>query len=278
MYRSCINTDIIQTLGGSPLQPWMKAADMIQDHKTLMQALARFAIADMNAFFAWWVDADAVDSSVNSFFIAQGGITMPDMSYYLDKTAAMARHRKAYTTMIKNIMVLSGRNSTEAEEDAENVLAVETLIAAVMTPPADERDEHGKRMTVGELSKLLPFMDWDGWFKMIGTPDIGTEKGGYMVVKNAGFLKQLNSVMEGLSFAEMRSYMRWQAAYNYAPFLSFKFEDELVKYNHDLYGISHLPPRWRKCYFATQRWVSLPSLPMSKLKTSARSRCWSSRE
>ena len=40
----------------------------------------------MNAFFAWWVDADSVDSSINSFFIAQGGITMPDMTYYTDKT------------------------------------------------------------------------------------------------------------------------------------------------------------------------------------------------
>ncbi len=44
---------------------------------------------------------------------------------------------------------------------------------------------------------------------------------------------------------------RAQAAYNYAPFLSFPFEDQLVAYNDDIYGISHLPPRWRKCFFST---------------------------
>lgn len=167
---------------------------------------------------------------------------MPDMSYYLDKSPAMAQHRNAYTTMVTNIMVLSGRNISAAEEDARNVLSVETKIAAAMTSPADERDEHGKRMTLAELTELLPYMDWATWFKMIGVPDIGTEKGGFMVVKNAAFLKQLNAVMQGLSFAEMRSYMRWQAAYNYAPFLSFKFEDELVGL-HLSHGICRLSPQ-----------------------------------
>ncbi|KAJ1493249.1 hypothetical protein T484DRAFT_1769075 [Baffinella frigidus] len=51
--------------------PWFDAVELIRDHATLMQALARFAIADMNMFFSWWVDADSEDSSINSFFIAQ---------------------------------------------------------------------------------------------------------------------------------------------------------------------------------------------------------------
>ncbi len=37
--------------------------------------------------------ADSEDSTINSFFIAQGGITMPDRTYYLDNTPAMAKHR-----------------------------------------------------------------------------------------------------------------------------------------------------------------------------------------
>jgi len=261
-YRSCMETDRIQTLGGRPLEPWMQASDAITDRGTLMKALARFAVADMNAFFSWWVDADSVDSSIYSFFIAQGGITMPDRSYYLDHTEAMGKHREAYTTMVTNIMALAGRNASAAREDAANVLSVETKLARAMTAPAQERDEHGVRMTVSQLTKVLPYMDWQTWFTMIGVPDIGTKQGGFIVVKNTGFLKQLDGVMRSLSVQEMRSYMRWQAAYNFAPFLSFKFEDELVRYNHDLYGISHLPPRWRKCYFSVS---SSMNMHVSKL-------------
>mmetsp|Transcript_62050 Transcript_62050/g.146302 ORF Transcript_62050/g.146302 Transcript_62050/m.146302 type:complete len:742 (+) Transcript_62050:56-2281(+) len=250
-FRSCMDTDTIQTLGAKPLKPWLDAVELIKDHATLMQALARFAIADMNAFFSWWVDADSQDSSVNSFFVAQGGITMPDQTYYTEQTDAMARHRKAYTTMIVNIMKLAGRTQTEAEADSSNVMEVETAIARAMTSETAERDEHGKRATIEELAEILPTMDWKGWFTMLGTPALGSHKTGYLVVKNEAFLRKLDGIMKNVGLDRIRSYMRWQAAYNYAPFLSFPFEDELVAYNKDIYGISHLPPRWRKCFFST---------------------------
>jgi len=131
------------------------------------------------------------------------------------------------------------------------VMAVEMRLARAMEPPAEERDAHAKRMTVQELAAMVPSMLWEEWFSLIGTPNVGSSEGGFLAVKNVGYLRELNSILHDLSLEEIRSYMRWSAAYNYAPFLDFKFEGELVKYNHDLYGISHLPPRWRKCFFAT---------------------------
>jgi predicted metalloendopeptidase len=41
---------------------------------------------------------------------------MPDRSYYLDDTPTMARHRKSYTTMVHNIMVLCGRSKVSELE------------------------------------------------------------------------------------------------------------------------------------------------------------------
>ena len=277
-YRSCMDTATIQKLGRTPLEPWLEAVELIRDRPTLMQALARFAIADMNLFFSWWVDADSQDSSLNSFFIAQGGITMPDRSYYLDSTPQMARcvlspaprnppppaaprlwlsppglrrHRKAYTTMIVNVMTLAGRSAAQAAADAANVMEVETALASAMATNTEERDAHGSRASMAELAALVPSVDWQGWFAMIGTPDVGSKAGGFLIVKNREFLQKLDGIVKSVSLEKMRSYMRWQAAYNYAPYLSFPFEDELVRYNQDLYGISHLPPRWRKCFFST---------------------------
>ena len=67
---------------------------------------------------------------------------MPDRSYYLDQKPAMARHRKAFTTMVINIMQLSGRSQEDARADAGNVLALETEMARAMKPDDEERDEH----------------------------------------------------------------------------------------------------------------------------------------
>ena len=81
-YKSCMDTDTIQKLGTRPVKPWLDAVAKVTDHASLLTALAHFALADMTAFFGWWVDADSEDSSFNSFFVAQGGITMPDRSYF----------------------------------------------------------------------------------------------------------------------------------------------------------------------------------------------------
>jgi len=242
-YQSCMDTATVQTLGGAPLKPWLAAAERVKDHATLVKGLADFAIADMTAFFGWWVDADSEDSSLNSFFVAQGGITMPDRSYYLDQTPAMARHRKAFTTMVINIMQLSGRSQEDARADAGNVLALETEMARAMKPDDEERDEHGRRISVADMTKLMPSVDWANFLRLIGTPAVGTRQGGYLVVKNEAYLKAVDGILKSTDFAKIRSYLRWQAVYSFAPYLSYPFEDELVAYNNDLYGISVCPAR-----------------------------------
>ena len=40
--------------------------------------------------------------------------------------------------------------------------------------------------------------------------------------------------------------------YSYAPFLDRRFTHELLAWKTALYGISALPPRSKKCYFATK--------------------------
>ena len=70
-YKSCMDTATIQKVGTRPLKPWLAAVERVKDHASLVQALANFALADMTAFFGWFVDADSEDSSLNSFFVAQ---------------------------------------------------------------------------------------------------------------------------------------------------------------------------------------------------------------
>jgi hypothetical protein len=241
-YQSCMDVATVQKLGAAPLKPWLAKVELVQDHASLVQGLADFALADMTAFFGWWVDADSEDSTLNSFFVAQGGITMPDRSYYLDQGASMHRHRQAFSTMVVNILQLSGRSKAEAAADAANVLEIETALAKAMKPDDEERDEHGVRISVAGMRALMPTVDWNKFLKLIGTPEVGTRAGGFLVVKNQAYLRAVDALLKSTPFAKIRSYLRWQAVYSFAPYLSYLFEDELVTYNKDLYGISVLPP------------------------------------
>ena len=100
---------------------------------------------------------------------------MPNRSYYLEQSAAMARHRKSYTSMIHNIMVLCGRSDKEAAADAANVMVLETAMARAMKPDDEERDEHGKRITVEDMSKLMPTVDWPLFLRNINLPHVGSQ-------------------------------------------------------------------------------------------------------
>jgi len=250
-FRSCMDMDAIQKLGASPPAPWLAQVDKITDQKTLSTALVQMAMSDMNVFWSWWVDEDCEDSSIYSFFLAQGGISMPDRDYYLKNTPEMKLHRKRFAEMAKAILELAGLPSSVADEDVTNSMEVETAIAKAMTPRDQERNEHGKRYSLQELTILCPDVDWKGWFAGISLKGVGTQKVGYLVVKNAKFISEVGKIIRTIGVDKIRSYLRFQVAYSYAPFLDLRFEDVLLKWNKNLYGITVLPPRQKKCFFST---------------------------
>ena len=71
------------------------------------------------------------------------------------------------------------------------------------------------------------------------------------MVKNAKFLAQVGTLIRTIGVDKIRSYLRFQTVYSYAPFLDLRFEDVLLKWNKNLYGITVLPPRRKKCFFST---------------------------
>jgi predicted metalloendopeptidase len=88
-------------------------------------------------------------------------------------------------------LCISGLSEKEAAIDVANTMTVETAIAKAMTPRDKERNQHGKRYSLAQLSALSPDVDWAGWFEGIGLKGVGTKEVGYLVVKNADFLVQV---------------------------------------------------------------------------------------
>jgi putative endopeptidase len=252
MFRSCMDVDAIDKAGAGPILAWVKSVDKIVDRESLDRALVEFAIADLNVFWSWWVDADSVDSTINSFFLAEGGTTMPDRSYYLDKTEEMKGHRAAYRKLAQTLLTLAGRSPEEAKQDTEQMLQIETALAKAQSTNAAARDEHGERVSPEEFYRMVPEINWKGWFDGLGLQGLGTQKGGYLVVRQVKFLKAVSEILSTSSMSNIRAYMRWKLVHSYAPTLSIEFEDALLAYNKELVGISVLPPRVRKCYFTTE--------------------------
>ena len=129
-FRSCMDMDTIQHLESTPLKPWLAKVEKITDHQTLSTSLIEMAISDMNVFWSWWVDSDSEDASIYSFFLAQGGISMPDRDYYLKNTPEMSLHRKRYSEMALAILQVRSRVKVAIENERKS------LLTFTPTPPA----------------------------------------------------------------------------------------------------------------------------------------------
>src|SRR5829696_3338279 len=110
-YTSFMDSAGIETAGLAPLMRTLDSIAAIRDRKDLARVLGaglRAAIDIFNAtnlytenLFGLWVAQDLDDPSHYSPFLVQGGLGMPDRSYYLDASPRMDSIRTQYREHVK---------------------------------------------------------------------------------------------------------------------------------------------------------------------------------
>jgi len=61
MYRSCMDVDHIEELGGKPLKPWLALIDSIQDMDSLASTVAIFNLHEIHNLFSWSIGKGELD-------------------------------------------------------------------------------------------------------------------------------------------------------------------------------------------------------------------------
>ena len=70
---------------------------------------------------------------------------------------------------------------------------------------------------------------------------------GFLVVRNMEFLKKVSKMISTMGMEHIRAYMRFNLVHSYAALMDSRFEDALLAYNKELYGISVLPNPQTPC-------------------------------
>src|SRR4029079_12788498 len=123
-YTSFLDEAAIEAKGRAPLQPQLDRIAAISDRKALARVLGSTLRADVDAFNATnfytenllglWVAQDLDDPAHYSPFLLQGGLGMPDRSYYLDSSSAMASIREKYGQHVAAMLGLAKVPGAEA--------------------------------------------------------------------------------------------------------------------------------------------------------------------
>ena len=246
LFASFMDTERLQALGARPLRPLVDAVAGLRDVRDLAAFLGEFERLGGYGLFGSYVNTDDRDSDRYLFHLGQGGLGLPDESYYREEK--FAEIRTAYVAYLARLLALGGHESPE--EGAARILAIDTRLAAGHWERAETRDVQKtyNLLTAAELKDLCPAFDWDAYVTNLGASDIDPQ--GVLAevcVRQPSYFAHLSTVLDEVPLDEWRDWLLAHVLRSAAPYLT----DEFVEANFDFYGRTlngtpELRARWKR--------------------------------
>jgi putative endopeptidase len=250
-YRAAMDTRAIDEAGQTPLDPYFRLIDRIQTADGLAAAIGELhRSAAPQAAFLFYRDVDVNTPQLAIAALKQGGIALPNRSYYLDQTGEAAAVRDRYRRHLRAMFGLLGQDDAAATANADIVMRVETIFARHSMTPEQERDPNltFHKMRLEDLQRRFPSFSWTSYFRALGLPanvDIN--------VVTPGFFSTMSEMVEQLPLTEWKVYLKWNTLTTNAPLLGAEFVRENFDFfGRTLTGVVDLPPRWRRVLAQTE--------------------------
>ena len=233
----------INAAGITPIKADLDAIDALTDGKSVVAWLHGSAAKGFNPLFGFGPEADFTDSANNIAYAAQGGLGLPDPTYYTD--AAKKDKLDAYQAHVARVLELSGIPAAEAATQAEQVIAFETRLAkASKTSVELSRDVSlfYNPVTLAEADALTPNFSWSEFFA-----SQGVQAPAKFSLAMPDFHKEVSAALADTDIGTWKAYLRFHTVDGASPYLSSDF----VTANYEFYGKTlngqkEQTPRWKK--------------------------------
>jgi endothelin-converting enzyme/putative endopeptidase len=242
LFASFMDTDTVDARGAEPVQPLVAAAQGLRDVRDLAAFLGEFERRGGHGIFGSYVDTDSKNSDRYLFNLVQGGLGLPDESYYRDDKFAEVREK--YVGYLTRLFTLGGH--ADAEGAAATVLAIDTRLAAGHWERAETRDVQKtyNLMTKAELVELCPAFDWDAYVTNLGGSE---ETLAEVCVRQPSYFAHLSTVLAEVPVEDWKHWLLAHVLRAAAAYLT----DDFVETNFDFYGRTlngtpELRARWKR--------------------------------
>ena len=197
----------------------------------------------VNAFFGTGVDADMMNSNMNTMYWQQGGLGLGDRDYYLEDSENIKAIREAYKAYLKTISSLIGYNDAEQARFVANVMSIETALAKAAMTREELRNPMASYnpMTIEQISQQYPNVDLNRYFKNQGLSNVDI-----VIVGQPKSFAAVDSIMKNASEEELRDYITAGYISSAASFLSDDFINAEFELSKVVSGVQQLQPRWKR--------------------------------
>ena len=242
LWTSFMAEERIEALGASPIAGDLARLAEVSDHRQLAAYVGGLERRGGSGFFGAYVDTDDRDSDRYLVNLLQGGLGLPDESYYREEKFADVRD--AYVRYVERLLGLAG--VPDAGDAAAGVMALETRLAAGHWERAETRDvlKGYNLRSFAELQELAPSFAWEEYAAALGADDKTLAE---VVVRQPSFFSHLSGVIEEVGIEHWKAWAALKVVRAAAPYLSSDF----VATNFDFYGRTlsgtpELRARWKR--------------------------------
>ncbi|WOQ69516.1 M13-type metalloendopeptidase [Microbacterium limosum] len=242
LFTSFMDTERIAELGVSPIAAQLESVDEVRDIAGFLTLAGRLEREGVGGLVGLYVEPDPGDPQRYVPFLMQGGLSLPDESYY--RLPNFADLRIAFRAHIETILGLAGVEDAAAE--ADRVVAIETELAGHHWDNVRSRDAVAtyNLRTWDDLVSLAG-ADLSPW-RSAAAPD-HEDAFGEVVVSQPSFIEGLGSLLTPAKLPEWRAWLRFKIVHAAAAFLT----DEIVQENFSFYGtqLTGVPvnrERWKR--------------------------------
>ena len=242
LYASFLDEERIERLGLTALAADLAAVDALDTIPAFVGELGRVERLGTSGFLQAFVDNDPGDPERYLVFLEQGGIGLPDESYFREEK--FADIRVSYRAFLEKMFTLVGLDA--AADRAARVFALETEIAARHWDNVRTRDSQAtyNLMPWAEVETLAGQAPLAGWLTALDAPDDAFAE---VVVREPSFVEGLGTLLTADRLDSWTDWLRWQLIRSSAPYLTKAIvEANFEFYGKTLTGTPELRARWKR--------------------------------
>ena len=244
LFNLAMDSSKLNSDGSTPIKSDLEKIAALKNTSELVAYLPSMMQEGINPFFNIYVDADPMNSNQYLVQTYQGGIGLSQRDYYLENDDNTRNIREKYIVHIAQMFEKSGFTADEAANKRDAVMRVEMRLATSAYDNVKLRDPHANynKMTVAELQKLVPQLDWNSFFngfQLNGLTDLS--------VSQKENLVEVGKIIATEPLEVQKAYLEWNVINSSAEFLSDEINDENFEfYGKVVSGKTEQQPRWKR--------------------------------
>ena len=252
LYSSFLDEARVEERGAEPLRERLALVAQVRSMPEFLSVLGVLQRGGVAGLYHMFVNNDPGRPERYLAFFEQGGLSLPDESYY--REAHFANVRDAFARHVERMFALAGVE--DGGPRAARVLDLETQLAS----------HHWDNVASRESEKTYNLFEWraaadlfgevaststsdapptlDQWSTALAGPEHALDE---VVLRQPSFTRALGGLLASVDLDTWKDWLAWQVIRADAPYLSSAFVDEQFDfYGRTLTGALELRERWKR--------------------------------